>query len=241
MKFKPATRYTRQPAFTLVELLVVIAIVAVLAVIGFYVSRSTTNKATAVKSLSNLRQSGSVLLADAQEKNNRLNLFSGGSTGGFDERAYNIVRSNLGMPQEKWNNQIQNRVDVMHWNPKKIPPANFHWECFAVNFTNAPKFGVSWMAKDGRPDGSNGRTLYLISVQRPESYPILLESSTAAGKEIFRVGISASELPGLRSSGRSQAFFLDGSARGMLPADLKKAGFTRTYDNSTTPPKLLTL
>jgi hypothetical protein len=104
-----------------------------------------------------------------------------------------------------------------------------------------PQFGVKWQVENNRPDSSNGRVLSIPTVQRPEAYPILLDSSTAAGKEIFRVGIVGTELPGLRNQGKAHAFFLDGSARALGRGDLKQAGFSTAYDNSTSPPKLINL
>jgi len=43
------------------------------------------------------------------------------------------------------------------------------------------------------------------------------------------------------NAGKANAFMFDGSARLMDKADLKKAGFSKAYDNSKTPPKLITL
>lgn len=225
----------------MVELLVVIVIISVLAVLISGFVRNAISRADSAKAMSNLRQCGIILMARAQDSNNRLSLFSGGASGGFDERSYNIIRNYLGNPQNTWNNQLQNRADLMHWNPKKVKPGNFHWDCYAVNFTDVSEYGVQWQVNNGRADGSNARVLTIPSVQRPESYPILLDSSTASGKEIFRVGISGSELPGLRNQGKTHAFFLDGSARSLDKNDLKKAGFSSAYDNSTSPPELIKL
>lgn len=241
MKFHPMNRRARQTGFTLTEMLVAIVIIIVLATVTFAVTRKMIARAESATAMSNLRQSGTILFTSALEKNNRFSFFSGGASGGFDERAYNIVRAYLGNPQAAWNNQIQNRADIMHWNPKKVPPNNFHWNCFAVNFTDVRDFGVTWEVQNGRQDGSNGRVLYIPTVSRPESYPILIDSSTAAGKEIFRVGVVATELPGMRNDGKANAFFLDGSAKALDRQALKAAGFTKAYDNRTTPPVLINL
>jgi prepilin-type N-terminal cleavage/methylation domain-containing protein len=231
----------RQSGFTLTELLVVIVIIVVLATVTIGVVTRLMKRAESAKAMSNLRQSGAILVTSAFEKNNRFSFFSGGGSGAFDERAYNIVRAYLGKPQGEWNNLEQNRADIMHWNPKRVKPVNFHWNCFAVNFTDVPQFGVQWTQDNGRADGSNGRSLSIPRVQRPESYPILIDSSTAEGGEIFRVGVVANELPGMRNDGKANAFFIDGSARALDKAGLKAAGFTRAYDNSKTPPRSITL
>jgi len=241
MKLKSPGSSPRNTGFTLVELLVVILIIGVLAVLTSGFVRKAISRAESAKAMSNLRQCGTILITHAQESNNRLSLFSGGASGGFNERAYNIIRDYLGSPQNTWNNQLQNRADLMHWNPKRLPPSNFHWDCYAVNFTDVSKFGVQWQVNNGRADGSNARVLSIPSVQRLGAYPILLDSSTASGKEIFRVGISGSELPGLRNQGKAHAFFLDGSARPLDKNDLRNAGFSTAYDNSTSPPKLINL
>lgn len=241
MKSHTSHSTPRSAGFTLIELLVVITIIVVLAVISTGFIKRGISRAESAKAMSNLRQCGIILVTNALEKNNRLSLFSGGASGGFDERAYNIVREYLGFPQGTWNNQLQNRADIMHWNPKKLSPSNFHWQCYAVNFTDVPKFGVQWRVDNGRPDGSNGRVLSIPSVQRPEAYPILIDSSTAAGSEIFRVGIVGTELPGLRNQGKAHAYFLDGSARSLDRDDLRNAGFSTAYDNSKSPPSLINL
>lgn len=236
------SRTFRSPAgFTLVELLVVIGIVVLLAGLALTMVNRSMARARSANAMSNLRQCGMILLADASEKGDRLNFFSGGASGGFDLRAYNIVRAFLGKPQGEWNNQPQNRIDVMHWDPKRVPPNNFHWNCYAVNFTQVPDWGAEWKIENGRADGSNGRVLQLSKVTRPESYPFLMDSSMADGSEIFRVGVVATELPGLRNQGKAHAFMLDGSGTSLDRKGLKDAGFARAYDNSTTPPRSITL
>lgn len=227
--------------FTLVELLVVIAIIAVLAAITFAVSTKLRARAESVKAFSSIRQSGMILLSDAQEKNNRLEFFSGGSSGGFDIRAYNIIRSHMKYEPGRWNNQPANLLEIMHWNHKRLPPVNFHWNCYAVNFTDVSRFDIRWRVDNGRPDSSNARVLALSTVDRPSAYPILVDSSTANGSEIFRVGIVQTELPALRNAGKCHAFFLDGSARPLDQASLKAAGFRTAYDTSKSLPKLINL
>ena len=236
-KHRPGSR----AGFTLVELLVVVAIIAILAAITFTVSSRLRTRAESANAFNNIRQSGMILLGDAQEKNNRLEFFSGGGSGGFNIRAYNIVRAYNNIGPTRWNNQPANLMEIMHWNHKRVAPNNFHWNCFAVNFTNVEDFGVSWRVENGRPDGSNARVLAVPSILRPSAYPLLVDSSTANGEEIFRVGIVATELPALRNDGKCHAFFIDGSARPLDRAGLKAAGFRTAYDTSESPPKLINL
>lgn len=232
----------RTRGFTLVELLVVIAISGVLAVLAFYFARSGLNKAAASKSLSNIRQSGTVLLAHSQDMNGKLQYYGGGGSAGFDVRAYNIVRTALGLHISGGTGNKGDLCDIMHWSPTKLKPVNYHWNCFAVNFTNVPDFNVTWMNENlTSPVAYSVRTLIPSAVTRPEAYPLLITSSTATGDEIFRILESNGDLVGLRSSGKAIACFLDGSARQLDPTDLKSAGFTRAYDNSKTPPRLRTL
>jgi predicted pyridoxine 5'-phosphate oxidase superfamily flavin-nucleotide-binding protein len=71
----------------------------------------------------------------------------------------------------------------------------------------------------------------------------LIDSSTAIGMEIFRIEEKFGDCVGLREAGgtKASAFLFDGSARHLDKADLKKAGFTKAYDNSTPSPKSVTL
>lgn len=242
MKISSDVRSSRRSGFTLVELLVVIAISGVLAVVAFYFARSGLNKAAASKSLSNIRQSGMVLLTHSQDMNGKLQYYGGGGSAGFDVRVYNIVRNTLGLNISGGTGNKGELCDIMHWNPTKLKPVNYHWNCFAVNFTNVPDFNVAWANENlTSPTAYSVRTLIPSVVTRPEAYPLLITSSTSTGDEIFRILESNGDLVGLRSSGKALASMLDGSAREMDPTDLKKAGFTRAYDNSKTPPKLRTL
>ncbi len=86
-----------------------------------------------------------------------------------------------------------------------------------------------------------GSTLIPASVLRPDAYPFLIDSSTSAGDEIFRILESNGDCVGLRNSGKANALFLDGSARSLGRPELKKAGFTKAYDNRTRPPRLIPL
>lgn len=241
VRFRTRPDACRPAGFTLVELLVVIGIVVLLAGLALTMVNRSMARARSANAMSNLRQCGMILLSDASEKGDRLNFFSGGASGGFDLRPYNMVRAFLGKPQGEWNNLLQNRIDVMHWDPKRVPPKNFHWNCYAVNFTQMLDWGVEWKIENGRADGSNGRVLQLSKVIRPESYPILMDGSTSDGSEIFRVGIVANEMPGLRNQGKAHAFMLDGSGSSLDRKGLRDAGFNRAYDNSTDPPRSITL
>lgn len=242
MKISSYAYRRRTRGFTLVELLVVIAISGVMAMVAFYFARSGLNKAAASKSLSNIRQSGTVLLTHSQDMNGKLQYYGGGGSAGFDVRAYNIVRTTLGLNISGGTGNKGDLCDIMHWAPTKLKPVNYHWNCFAVNFTNVPDFNVAWVNENlTSPVAHSVRTLIPSVVTRPEAYPLLITSSTATGDEIFRILESNGDLVGLRSSGKAMACFLDGSARELNPTDLKNAGFTRAYDNSKTPPKLRTL
>lgn len=217
-------------AFTLVEVLVVIVIIAVLTSFAIMGVKKSMAKAASIKSISNIRQSGTILLGNAAENNGRLRVFRDG-VNSWDFRHYYIVGNQSGY--------TAGMCEIMHWNAAKLPGG--HWNCRGINFTHIPAFGVQW---NGAPSGDGGNvwSLSIGTVTRPEAFPFLLDSSEASGAEIFRLGVGFPDnLPGLRNSGKAHGYFLDGSARELGPAELKKAGFTRAYDNSVKPPKVITL
>lgn len=231
----------RKTGFTLIELLVVIAIIAVLAVALFSVTGKIREKAKASTRLSDIRQSGSMLLTPAAENNGRCAYFSGG-TGNFEYRPYLMIRREIRSTENSL-------LDMMHWDAGRLPPTpgNQHWNCRAVNFQNVTyPDGTStrWIQqsiRDGADRAGNLKTLSLASIERPWAYPLLIDSSNSSGAEIFRINEAAGECVGLRESGKAGAFLFDGSSRLMDKADLKKAGFTRAYDNSTKPPEVISL
>lgn len=102
---------TRMPGhkrgITLVEVLIVVSIMAVLALVVVAVTRKFASRAKNVTRLSNVRQAGTALLADATEKNGRCEFFSGGETGAaMDVRPYNIVRDALNIPRDANNEDL---------------------------------------------------------------------------------------------------------------------------------------
>ena len=239
----PEKAYGRR-GFTLVEILVVVVIVAVLAAIVFSVATKVRESAQASNRLSNMRQCGMMLLGIASENNGRCSYFAGGQSTAWDHRPYIIIRKQLNLPDND-----NSFVEMMHWDRKKVPSTMPHWNCRATNFhdvTYPDGTSVKW-TQEQYVDPYNGRTanlksISLASIPRPGSYPLLIDSSNSSGSEIFRINEGSNELVGLRESGgRASAFLFDGSAKHMDKAALKKAGFTKAYDNSVSPPKVLTL
>jgi prepilin-type N-terminal cleavage/methylation domain-containing protein len=226
--------------FTLVELLVVILIVVVLAALSFTITRKVQQNAQATTRLSNIRQAGSMLLAMAAENNGRCSFFAGGNSG-WDYRHYLMIRKELGMTN---NNDL---VEILHWDSRKLPPALPHWNCRAVNFQNVSYpdgTSTTWTQeaiKNNDGTTANVKSLSLASVAKPGSYPLLIDSSTAGGSEIFRINDSTGDWVGLRESGKAGAYLFDGSARLMDKDELKRAGFKKAYDNSKKPPVSITL
>jgi len=234
--------------FTLIELLVVIAIIAVLAVLATMVAQFALAKAAGARGLERIRQSGLVLLSNAQDNGGKMQ-YSAGAYDDIDGQPafmpYNIIRKEEGLIY------IGAQADTnicthMHWDYVKLKPAIYQQNCFGVNYTLVPDItnpGVNianWT--DGTVTVAGGaqvavKTLILTTVTRPDAYPILLDSSDSLGNECFQIGGDAGGLVGLRNSGKANGFFLDGSSRVLDKVDLKKAGFTEAYDNTVKPPK----
>lgn len=243
MKNTAPLKSTRRPGFTLVELLVVIAIVAVLALVAFTFARKGLQKAAASRAMSNLRQSGAILLSNAQENNGRLQYAIDADESESPYLPYNIVRKALDIeivPEQT----AKSLCEIMHWNAAKLKPTVYQKNCFGVNFTQIPADkddpGVQWKEEtiSGAGNGIAVRTLYLSTVKRLGRYPILLDSSDSKGNEIFAIREESGNFPGMRNSGKANGFFLDGSSRELGHPELKDAGFNYAYDNSKKPPSL---
>jgi prepilin-type N-terminal cleavage/methylation domain-containing protein/prepilin-type processing-associated H-X9-DG protein len=223
--------------FTLVELLVVITIILVLAGVTVTMTRKFKDKAATAKRMADVRQAGTILLAKASENNGQCRLFQGGS-GNFEFRPFQVVMTDLGVDPN-----FSAGVNIMHWGER--PKTNEHWNCRGVNFTNVPDLNAVWApvsVKDSQGRSGNIWALTIGAVTRPGVYPLVIDSSTASGDEVFRINESNGDCVGLRESGqKANACMLDGSVRALDKADLKAAGFKRAYDNSTKPPKSISL
>jgi prepilin-type N-terminal cleavage/methylation domain-containing protein len=249
MKLRPHPKIcSARRGFTLVEVLVVIVIIAVLASITLSVTRKLQQSANASNRLANVRQAGSLLLAMAGENNGRCSFYAGGNSG-WEYRPYLLLLKEMSLTSEKnYNVNEANRIGIMHWDLKKLPPTLPHWNCRGINFqsvTYPDGTTTKWTQESIKNiDGTtaNVKSLSLASVANPNLYPLLIDSSSADGREVFRIEEKLGDCVGLREAGgKASAFLFDGSARHMDKADLKKAGFTKAYDNSTRPPKSLAL
>lgn len=242
MKTPPRIRHRSSRGFTLVELLVTIAIVAVLATLVFLFARRGLDGAAASRSLSGMRQSGAILLADAQDKNGRFRFRVDAASPAEELLPYNIVRAAIGLKLTGGAGDAGDLCEIMHWDPARLQPGRQTEHCFGLNLTDVPDSGVVWHNDaSGSPPDADVRTLVAAAVTAPGRHPLLVTSSDAAGEECFRVLESGGELVGLRANGRAQAFMLDGSTRELDRAALKDAGFTRAHDNRTQPPRPMTL
>ena len=230
--------------FTLVEMLIVVVIIAILAVVVSAISLRIRESANSATRLSSIRQSGIVLMTIAADNNGRHIYFAGGN-GNFGRRPYIMVRDYLG--NYRSNDGI---AEIMHWDLKKRPTTNNpHWNCRAVNFMNITyPDGTSTTWVDGNTTDPFGRvgvtkSLASASVARPNSYPLLIDSSLAGGAEIFRINEGGGDYVGLREAEgtKANAFMFDGSARQMDRSDLRQAGFTRAVDTSVSPPEVIDL
>lgn len=249
MKSRPQNvTYSSCRGFTLVELLVVIVIIVALAAVTLSVTRRMVESAKSSNRLANVRQAGSLLLGMAGDNNGRCSFYAGGNSG-WEYRPYLILLKELSLTSGKnYNIDEANRVAIMHWDLKKLPPLLPHWNCRGINFqevTYPDGTTTRWIQEALKNvDGTtaNVKSLSLASIARPDIYPLLIDSSTSEGKEIFRIEEKLGNCVGLRESGgtKASAFLFDGSARQMDKADLKKSGFTKAFDNSVTPPKSVT-
>lgn len=240
MKTRKLKSTIHRQGFTLVELLVVIVIVASLAALITMVAQAALAKAASSKALSNLRQSGTIFLASATEKNGKMQFTDDAGGSDLSLLPYNVVRQELGLRWGSSGETGQPQIcEIMHWNFEKVKPKKYEENCFGVNFTNLPDSENldEWTVDEV----TKVKTLVLARISRPGAYPFLLDSSNSTGDEYFQILDSGSGAVGLRNSGKANAYFLDGSARSLDRADLKKAGFTKAYDNKTTPPKSVTL
>lgn len=246
MKVPHPIPFQRRCGFTLVELLVVMAIVAVLAVSAFVFARQGLDKAASSKSLSRLRQSGTILLVEAIERNGKMQYAVNDAAVDSPLLPYNIVRTTLGIEYSQQQSAIH-LCDIMHWDAVKLKPTDFPRNCFGVNFTNIPDEGdgraVQWIEETLTDDNGSHelRTLITASVNRPETYALLLDSSNTQGEEVFQIREDEGGFVGLRNSGKAHGFFLDGSARQLDVSELKNQGFTRVCDNRTNPPRMRNL
>lgn len=228
--------------FTLVELLVTLSIVGVLAVLVFLFAKRGMDGAAASRSLSGMRQSGAILLADAQDKNGRFRFHVDSGSPAEALLPYNIVRTAIGLNLNGGAGDAGEICEIMHWDPSRLKPAKPTENCFGLNFTDVPDSGVVWQTGESEsPPNESVRILIAAAVALPGRHPLLITSSNAAGEERFRVLESAGELVGLRANGRAHAFMMDGSTRELDRSALKDAGFSRAYDNRTRPPKPVTL
>ena len=83
-----------------------------------------------------MRQAGSLLLSLASENNGRCSFFAGGNQG-WEYRPYLILLKELGLTSGKnYDVNEANRVEIMHWDMKKLPPMLPHWNCRGINFQN---------------------------------------------------------------------------------------------------------
>jgi prepilin-type N-terminal cleavage/methylation domain-containing protein/prepilin-type processing-associated H-X9-DG protein len=206
-------------AFTLIELLVVIAIIAVLAALALPAGKSALLSAKSAESLSNLKQTGTLVANFAAENNNRLPLsvnwarFSQGGGMWFQ----NIL---VGQSKE---------LQSMHYSDDLPLPAIFYdpvlrgkkehpWGSFGVN-GGVVLDDSGYLAKFKNSAGTErGLGIPLSAIPAPSRKVIscsAIEPGWASswgidGKNFARKGYDPSVGPDPRNSGGAAALFADG-------------------------------
>jgi prepilin-type N-terminal cleavage/methylation domain-containing protein len=202
--------------FTLIEMLVVVAIIALLAAILVPTVGNALRSAKTTQAISGIRQSGTFLLAEAMENRGRLGIhIYGSSTGMRDYQLVGIVGRRMGIPDNQHQNvQLSRIVRTPAW--YKPPTGSLTtWHVWGVNFEENAENGVFWVAEPVPGYPEKVHFLRISLVNNPTVYPLLGDSSDAAGaphvrlSRINRDGRSFA----LRYNERGPIFTLDGAAR----------------------------
>lgn len=232
---KPTFRQTRTIAgFTLIELLIVITIIAILVALVMTGFNEVKKRAAAAKRLNDIKQAGQMLIAKAPEQNGRLIFLGDGVNPKHKDLPYNLVLESQGINPATA--EVPN--PIMHFDVKNLPATGYQFECYGINYMDVVDNNVAWQTQvvvDGT-ETNTMRSLKLLDVRSPGFYPLLMDSSKSDGKECYRIIEGNGELVGLRYNTKANALFLDGSARSLDKEALKKAGFTKAYDNTESPP-----
>jgi len=239
-------------AFTLVEMLVVITIIGLLAAIAFPVTKQVLNKANATKSISNLRQVGSGLLAlmiDGIPDTSRSNWFprAGGAGEWRGEDGVRIdmhwlIAESMGLAELNgstwvWKGDPSKSVfqdpgrKVTDDGIKNYDPIEWHKSssyAYNVGLGTNNRGGLHSNFRGGEaPNGGMG----LMSVERPSQLVLMCESN-GDGKADFGVHPEWKKYaPGDHYKGGTHCFFADGHIQWLHKDSLTVLGNQNPYLN----------
>ncbi len=245
------TRMLRgKPAFTLIELLTVIAIIGILAAILIPVVGKVRDSARASNCISNLRQTGFMVLHMIEDNDGSLVSQRGGGGVGLMWTQLLSSQGYLNSVEERqilYCPSVDNFANVSDANPFDSGP--WHWKTYGLfmipNFPE-PDVGANTRASPGFGQGEvNAYRLLANAVRDPSLFPLLADSQrTSDFSQTFRITSRTVNGDGLRlvHNGRANLFFLDGHLEaadavrlgdlGMGSGYLHDSSATVEFDNS---------
>ena len=235
-KTRPST------AFTLIELLTVIAIIGILAAILIPVVGKVRDGARAANCISNLRQTGFLVLNMIEDNNGTLVSQRGGGGVGLMWTQMLNSQGYLSSVEERqilYCPSVDSFADVSDSNPFDSGP--WHWKTYGLfmipNFPE-PDVGANTRVSPGfgQPEVNAFRML-AHAVRDPSLFPLLGDSQrTSDFAQTFRITSRSVNGDGLRlvHNGRANLFFLDGHLEAADAVRLGDLGMESAYVHDST-------
>ena len=212
----------RRPGFTLTEILIVIVIIAVIAAILIPMVGRMKMSSQAATAIQRIRQCGMIVLQKAVDNNNKLVIHVNGTSSNMhDLRLYGMVEEITG----------EDDVGRYVYTPAYEKLANGTWPVWGTNIDDDVENGIVWervwFQRGGEQRYAEG--LNLARCGSMSDYPLLADSSDAAGVPRARFGNDDTHKFAMRYGGRGPVFVLDGSARLATRSDMHQLGIRRAY------------